>query len=420
MHHGRARYGEALSGSALVVEFMKLVGADVIFGIPGGASLPLNDAFTAGHEAGAFRYVLTGHEQGAAFEAAGYAGASGRVGFCTATSGPGATNLITGLADAFRDSRPVLAFTGNTATTAEPEAFQAIDIVGITAGKATKASFRPQRPEEVQPCWSRPTTPPSPGAPAPSCSTCPRTCRSGPGRHAPLGGAHRPTTTGRAPAADAGLVAAAARLLAGAQRPLLYVGHGAVLAGAARRAAPRSAGCWTPRWPPPSTASASSPPDDPLNLGMIGHARGDGGQHRRRTWRTSSSPSAPASTTGSSAPRPETFAPNARIVHVDVDARQLNRVRQVDVAIHGDVREVTRAAAGATRRDGSPRAGIDRAPWLAQPGGGAPGHADPELRRSPGGRPSATSSSTASCARALRDGRARGTSSPPSTSGRTR
>jgi len=150
-HNGRARYGEALSGSALVVEFMKLAGADVIFGIPGGASLPLNDAFTAGHEAGAFRYVLTGHEQGAAFEAEGYAAAGGRIGFCTATSGPGATNLITGLADAFRDSRPVLAFTGNTATTAEPEAFQAIDITGLTAGKATKASFRPQRPEEVQP-----------------------------------------------------------------------------------------------------------------------------------------------------------------------------------------------------------------------------------------------------------------------------
>jgi thiamine pyrophosphate-dependent acetolactate synthase large subunit-like protein len=73
---------------------------------------------------------------------------SGRVGWCTATSGPGATNLITGLADALRDSRPVFALTGNTATTAEPEAFQAIDIVGITHGKATKASFRPERPED--------------------------------------------------------------------------------------------------------------------------------------------------------------------------------------------------------------------------------------------------------------------------------
>src|SRR5579885_2922651 len=127
-HDGRARYGQALSGAEMAVEFLKLCGAEVVFGIPGGASLPLNDALTAGHQDGAFRYVLTGHEQGAGFEAEGFAAASGRVGFCTATSGPGATNLVTGLADAFRDSRPVFAVTGNTATTAEPEAFQAIDI----------------------------------------------------------------------------------------------------------------------------------------------------------------------------------------------------------------------------------------------------------------------------------------------------
>src|SRR5207248_9678682 len=124
---GHARYGTRISGAALVAEFMTFVGVEVIFGIPGGASLPLSDALTYGHLEGAFRYVLTGHEQGAAFEAEGYAAASGRVGWCTATSGPGATNLITGLADALRDSRPVFALTGNTATTAEPEAFQAFD-----------------------------------------------------------------------------------------------------------------------------------------------------------------------------------------------------------------------------------------------------------------------------------------------------
>src|SRR4051794_25458340 len=94
--HGRDRYGQSLSGAEMVGEFLKFVGAELIFGIPGGASLPLNDAFTVLHGQGAIRYVLTGHEQGAAFEAEGYAAASGRVGFCTGTSGPGATNLITG------------------------------------------------------------------------------------------------------------------------------------------------------------------------------------------------------------------------------------------------------------------------------------------------------------------------------------
>lgn len=133
---GTTRYGQSLSGADMTAEFMRLTGAEYVFGIPGGASLPLNDALTHAHGDGGFRYILTGHEQGAAFEAEGYAASTGRAGWCTGTSGPGATNLITGLADAFRDSRPVIALTGNTATTAEPEAFQAIDIVSITHGKA--------------------------------------------------------------------------------------------------------------------------------------------------------------------------------------------------------------------------------------------------------------------------------------------
>ena len=84
-HDGRGCYGTQVRGAALVVEFMKFVGAEVVFGIPGGNSLPLNDALTHGHVDGAFRYILTGHEQGAAFEAEGYAAARGTVAFCTAT-----------------------------------------------------------------------------------------------------------------------------------------------------------------------------------------------------------------------------------------------------------------------------------------------------------------------------------------------
>ena len=147
---GRERYGDTISGAAIAAEFLKFCGASTIFGIPGGASLPLNDALTAGHHDGAFRYVLTGHEQGAGFEAEGFAAACGRPGFCTATSGPAATNLITPLADALRDSRPLIALTGNTATTAEEEAFQGLDIVGMTDGRATKKSYRPTRPDQVQ------------------------------------------------------------------------------------------------------------------------------------------------------------------------------------------------------------------------------------------------------------------------------
>src|SRR5262245_23571747 len=274
LHHGRERYGEALSGSALVVEFMKYVGAEVIFGIPGGASLPLNDAFTSAHEAGAVRYVLTGHEQGAAFEAAGYAAASGRVGFCTATSGPGATNLLTGLADANRDSRPVLAFTGNTPTTAEPEAFQAIDIAGIAGGKATKAAFRPQRPEEVQPLLVAAYHAAVTGRPGSVLFDLPKDVQQLPVPMRPweeFVAAH----DWLAPDSDPALVAAAAHLLAEAERPLLYVGHGAVLAGAADEVRRLSRLLDAPL---ATTVHGLGliPPHDRLNLGMIGMHGGMG------------------------------------------------------------------------------------------------------------------------------------------------
>jgi acetolactate synthase-1/2/3 large subunit len=338
-HHGRAQYGVALSGSQLVVEFMKHVGAEVIFGIPGGSSLPLNDAFTAGHETGAFRYVLTGHEQGAAFEAVGYAAASGRVGFCTATSGPGATNLITGLADAFRDSRPVMAFTGNTATTAEPEAFQAIDIVGITDGKVTKASFRPSCPEEVQEQLVAAYHAAVTGRPGAVLFDLPKDVQVKTATMRPweeLIAAHGWT----APAADDDLLAAAAGLLATAERPLLYVGHGAILAGAAEDVRRLSR-----RLDAPVVTTVHGlgvlPAHDPLNLGMIG-------MHGTIVANVAAHTADVILALGARfddrvvGAFPERFASQARIVHVDVDARQLNRVRRVDVAIHGDVREVTR------------------------------------------------------------------------------
>ncbi|HEX2324977.1 MAG TPA: thiamine pyrophosphate-dependent enzyme [Chloroflexota bacterium] len=365
VHHGRARYGEALSGSDLVVEFMQLVGAEVIFGIPGGASLPLNDAFTAAHEAGAFRYVLTGHEQGAAFEAAGYAGASGRAGFCTATSGPGATNLITGLADAFRDSRPVLAFTGNTPTSAEREAFQAIDIVGLTAGKATKASYQPRRPEEVQALLVEAYHTAVSGRPGSVLFDLPKDVQV---NRAPM----RPWEEFLSrydwalPEPDPDLLAEAARLLAGAHRPLLYVGHGAVLSGAAEDVRRLSRHLDAPV---ATTVHGLGilPARSPLNLGMIGMHGTMGANLAAHLADVVLALGARFDDRVVGA-RPQTFAAGARIIHVDLDATQLNRVRRVDVAIHGDVRQVARqlleaipAGSGALGA-----AGVDRAAWLAR------------------------------------------------------
>ena len=365
-HTGREQYGQSLSGSAIAVEFMKFVGAEFIFGIPGGASLPLNDALTHAHVAGAFQYVLSGHEQGAAFEAEGYAAASGRIGFCTGTSGPGATNLITGLADAFRDSRPVMALTGNTATTAEPEAFQAIDIVGITHGKATKASFRPERPEDVQAAMVRAYHAAVTGRPGAVLVDFPKDVQQKPATLRPWEDviAELAQTDGLRwlpPQPDQAQLAELARLLAAAERPLLYAGHGVVLSGgteALRALAQRY------QIPVATTVHAlgALPAGDPLSLGMIG----------MHGWVVANVGAYLADVVVALGARfddrvvgakADQFAPNAALVHVDVDPRQLNRVRTVDLAIHADVKDTLESLLPLL--DKGP-AHPDRSGWLAE------------------------------------------------------
>src|SRR5688572_9382872 len=118
-----------MTGAQIVCEVLKREGVDVVFGIPGGANLPLNDALGLS----GLRFVLTRHEQGASHMADGYARSTGKPGVCFATSGPGATNLVTGLATANMDSIPVIAITGQVRTDAiGSDAFQEADITGIT------------------------------------------------------------------------------------------------------------------------------------------------------------------------------------------------------------------------------------------------------------------------------------------------
>jgi len=136
----------AKTGSALLCEALQAHGVSLMFGYPGGAALPLYREL-ARHPR--LRHVLVRHEQNAALAADGYARASGRPGVCLATSGPGATNLLTGIANAMMDSVPVLALTGQVATAAiGTQAFQEVDIVGM-ARPVTKAAFQARTPDEV-------------------------------------------------------------------------------------------------------------------------------------------------------------------------------------------------------------------------------------------------------------------------------
>ena len=352
-------YGQTMSGAAVVTEFLKFCHAGTIFGIPGGASLPLNDALTAGHHEGAFRYVLTGHEQGAGFEAEGFAAASGRPGFCTATSGPGATNLITPLADALRDSRPVIALTGNTATTAEAEAFQGLDIAGITGGKVTKASYRPTHPDQVQEALVQALHAAVNGRPGSVLVDLPRDVQVKTTRLRPWEDL-LDRLDWSVPRAGDDQIAALARRLAEAARPLICAGNGVVIGGATDIVRTLSH-----RYGIPVATTVHGlgvlPAGELLNLGMLGmHGTmaanlapylADvvvvlGGRFDDRV-------------VGAA---PDQFAPTAFVAHVDIDAGQLNRVRRVDAAIHGDVLDTTERLLAELGR--MPR--IDRRAWHAE------------------------------------------------------
>src|SRR5690625_1498311 len=136
---------ERMTGAQAVVRSLEEVGVDVVFGIPGGAILPVYDPLFDSN----LRHILVRHEQGAGHAATGYAAASGRVGVCMATSGPGATNLVTPIADANMDSVPMVAITGQVGASAiGTDAFQEADIVGITM-PITKHSFLVTDPAEI-------------------------------------------------------------------------------------------------------------------------------------------------------------------------------------------------------------------------------------------------------------------------------
>src|SRR4051812_25590110 len=137
---------QALTGAASLIRALEESGVDTVFGIPGGAILPAYDPLL---DSTRLRHILVRHEQGAGHAATGYAQATGKVGVCMATSGPGATNLVTPIADAYMDSVPIVAITGQVASHAiGTDAFQEADIVGITM-PITKHNFLVQNVEDI-------------------------------------------------------------------------------------------------------------------------------------------------------------------------------------------------------------------------------------------------------------------------------
>ena len=219
-----------LTGSGAILASLEKLGITDVFGLPGGAIMPFYDELMAST---AIRHILVRHEQGAGHAAEGYAAASGKLGVCIATSGPGATNLVTAIADAHMDSVPMLAITGQVfSTSMGTDAFQEVDITGITM-PITKHSFLVTKPEDVPGVIAAAVHIATTGRPGPVLVDVTKDAqqKSAPFLWPPkidLPG-YRPVTK-----AHGKQIQAAAQLIVEARKPVLYVGGGVIRAGAHR------------------------------------------------------------------------------------------------------------------------------------------------------------------------------------------
>ena len=328
-----------MSGAKVLVESLEQQNVDVIFGILGGAILPVYDAL-CGHEK--IRHILARHEQGAAHAAEGFARASGRVGVCLATSGPGATNLVTGIANAFMDSSPMIAITGqvpssgsNTSYMIGRDAFQEADIVGITT-PITKHNYQPRSIAEIQPMVNAAFYIASTGRPGPVLIDMPKNVQSD-SENVEMGITGKIEARGYKPAFEPDLtkIAEAANLLANAEYPLILAGGGVIISNASDELVQMSDLLIAPV-ATTFMGKGAFPEGHPLSLGSIG-MHGNPAANRLMgeadvllAVGTRFSDRATANL--------DTFAPNAKKIHIDVDAAEIGKNIEVDVPIVGDAK----------------------------------------------------------------------------------
>ncbi len=322
-----------LSGAQAVVRSLELLGVTDVFGLPGGAILPVYDPLM---DTTQIRHILVRHEQGAGHAAEGYASASGRTGVAIATSGPGATNLVTAIADAYMDSVPIVCITGQVfSTLMGTDAFQEADIVGITM-PITKHSFLVKKAEEIPAAIAAAFEIASTGRPGPVLVDITKDAQQAevpfvwpPKVELP---GYRPVTK-----AHGKQIQAAATLLAEAKKPVLYVGGGVIRAHAAKEllSLAESTGA-----PVVTTlmARGAFPDSHPQHLGMPGmHGTVPAVLALQESdLLISLGARFDDRVTG----KASLFAPHAKVVHVDIDPAEISKIRTADVPIVGDLRDV--------------------------------------------------------------------------------
>jgi acetolactate synthase I/II/III large subunit len=324
---------EQMTGAQALVRALENVGVDTVFGIPGGAILPAYDPLFDSRK---LRHILVRHEQGAGHAAQGYAMVTGKVGVCMATSGPGATNLVTAISDAYMDSVPMVAITGQVASSLiGTDGFQEADIAGITM-PITKHNFLVTKAGDIARTVAEAFHIAGTGRPGPVLVDIAKDALQAtvafewpvalqlPG--------YRPVTRPHSKQ-----VREAARLIASAQRPVLYVGGGVLKAGASAelKVLAELTGA-----PVVTTlmAKGALPDSHPLHMGMPGMHGGVGavGALQRSDLLVALGARFDDRVTG----KLDGFAPHAKIVHADIDPAEISKNRHADVPIVGDAREV--------------------------------------------------------------------------------
>ncbi|MET0806282.1 MAG: acetolactate synthase large subunit [Lacisediminihabitans sp.] len=342
---------EILTGSGQILRSLEALGITDVFGLPGGAIMPFYDELMSST---GIRHILVRHEQGAGHAAEGYASSSGRIGVAIATSGPGATNLVTAIADAYMDSVPLLAITGQVfSTLMGTDAFQEVDISGITM-PITKHSFLVTRPEDVPATIAAAVHIATTGRPGPVLVDVTKDAQQ---NSAPFIWPPKVDLPGYRPVTKAHgkQIQAAAQLLAEAKRPVFYVGGGVIRAQASAELLELAESVGAPVVTT-LMARGAFPDSNPLNLGMPG-------MHgtvpavlaiQESDLLISLGARFDDRVTG----KPSEFAPDAKVVHVDIDPAEISKIRIADVPIVGDAKDViadlTTAFAEATAKSGKP------------------------------------------------------------------
>lgn len=314
-----------MNGAQWVVHALRAQGVETVFGYPGGAIMPIYDALYDG----GVEHLLCRHEQGAVMAAIGYARATGKTGVCMATSGPGATNLITGLADALLDSVPVVAITGQVASPfIGTDAFQEVDVLGLSLA-CTKHSFLVQSLEELPRVMAEAFEVASSGRPGPVLVDIPKDIQVALGELEP-----HFSTVRSDDAFPHAAVEEARQMLAQAKQPMLYVGGGVGMAQAVP--ALREFIAITQM---PATCTLKGlgavDADYPYYLGMLG-------MHGTKAANLAVQACDLLIAVGARfddrvTGKLNTFAPNAKVIHMDIDPAEMNKLRQAHVALQGDL-----------------------------------------------------------------------------------